>query len=353
MKKLSGLLSLILILPLCAFTQEVKTKIKLYDDLFFTDSGLLPLPEKEKEMSLVRVISSELFIGPLKIDTDSQGNLFVLPQGDNSIYRFTLSGELESSIGQKYIKQAILMKISDDYFIIYDSGRQSLLIINQRGELVRSWKLPEASDVFFWPKKNNIYVAAPIRDRASKLISCYGQNGEKYEFGSPIMFPHSLDELNARSVAVDDDGNIFVAFRYLSLLRKYSASGKLVADYKIETPVIKVKEEYNLKAIGESIVNTAQRVGWKPILISMKLSGERIFLLTHYPRLEILEIDKEGKLWCDYWKDFEEPFEVNDFSVLESGKKLPFWFLAQNLLFMIFFCLRQKKLDKQKPVSNL
>lgn len=324
MKKLLLLLSLILMLSLFSFTQEVKTKIKLYDDLFFTDSGLLPLPDKEKEMILEKVIHSELFVSPIKLDLDSQGNLFVSPQGGNKIYRFSLSGKFESSIGEKYIKQATLIKMSGDYFVIYDSGRQSLVLLDRNGKLVKNWKMLETDDIFFWPKKNNLYVAPSIRDKAIKLISCIGQNGEKYEFGNPIMFPHSLDELNSRSIAVDDEGNIFIAFRYLSLLRKYSLSGKLLADYKIETPVLKVKEEFNLKAIGESIVNTTQRVGWKPILISMKLSGERIFLLTHYPRLEILEIDKEGKLRCDYWKDFEEPFEVNDFTVLESGEEITF-----------------------------
>lgn len=324
MKRWLGVLAMVMIIWPFAFTQEVKTTVKLYDDLFFTEAGLIPLPERAIEITLESVISSDLFTAPLLLDSDREGNIYVLPKGADTVYKFNQAGELLSFLGKKVLKEGSLLKISEDNLIIYDSAQKKLIVTDLNGMSVKSWKLLDVDDAIVLLQKNQLYAAHYIRDKSNKLISFYYDKEGKFEFGSPFLFPHSLDELNSRKIAVDDEGNIFVAFRYLAEVRKYSSSGKLIAAYKIETPVLKVKEEFNLKAVGEGIANPIRRIGWKPLLISMKLFGDRVFLLTHYPRLEILEVNGDGILKADYWKDFEEPFEVNDFAVLENEGRMKF-----------------------------
>ncbi len=128
--------------------------------------------------------------------------------------------------------------------------------------------------------------------------------------------------LNSRSLAFNEKGELFVAFMYFPIIRKYSSGGKLLAEYRIESPIMKAKEEYNLKMIGEGIADMTQRAGYKALIVSMKAFGDKLYLLSHYPRLEITEMDDEGNRTATYWMDFKEVYEANDFAVQEiRGEK--------------------------------
>jgi hypothetical protein len=58
-----------------------------------------------------------------------------------------------------------------------------------------------------------------------------------------------------------------------------------------------------------------QRIGFKALIISIKAFGDKIYLLSHYPRLEITEMDDGGNCTATYWIDFKEVYETNDFAI--------------------------------------
>jgi hypothetical protein len=54
--------------------QKVTTKVKVYDDIFLTDSGFIPLPKNATELTGKLTIKSEQFQSPIRLAADLQGN---------------------------------------------------------------------------------------------------------------------------------------------------------------------------------------------------------------------------------------------------------------------------------------
>ncbi len=93
-----------------------------------------------------------------------------------------------------------------------------------RGGRVRYTKIPEV-DEFAIARDGRIYLAPPIESKDEPLYSVLLADGRRSAFGRPLSFAHSMRTLNARSLAVDDAGNVFVAFRNFPVVRKYSSGG--------------------------------------------------------------------------------------------------------------------------------
>ncbi|MDW7761741.1 MAG: tetratricopeptide repeat protein [Acidobacteriota bacterium] len=126
-------------------------------------------------------------------------------------------------------------------------------------------------------------------------------------------------------MAVDANGDIFVAFAYFPIVRRYSSEGKLLAEFKIESPAMEAKEIYNLKAVGEGIADPSQRAVLKPLILDLQVQDGRIFLLSHIPRLEIVELDGEGNSPATYWMETREIYRANGFAVHNAGGELRFY----------------------------
>ncbi len=88
---------------------------------------------------------------------------------------------------------------------------------------------------------------------------------------------------------------------------------------------MEAKERYNLKAVGEGITDPTRRVAYKPLIIDIEACGDKIYLLSHIPRLEILELDGAGRLTATFWMDARELYLANDLAVLGTGKDKTFY----------------------------
>jgi tetratricopeptide (TPR) repeat protein len=193
-----------------------------------------------------------------------------------------------------------------------------------KGTYIRSQKISEFND-FAIGENDRLYVAHYVQDKGSPLVTAYFPDEKKLTFGKPLSFYHSMPILNSRSLALNEKGELYVAFTYFPIIRKYSSEGGLLAEYRIENPIMKAKENYNLKIIGEGIADMTQRIGFKPLIISLKAFGDKIYLLSHYPRLEITEMDDGGNCTATYWIDFKEVYETNDFAIQETNGEKKFY----------------------------
>ena len=306
--------------------QEVTTKVRVYDEIFLTDTGLVPLPENAIELAREFTIKSEQFKSPLKLATDNSGYLYASATNARIVLKFDSAGEYLGPLGNQENGKPLFqapygLHAGHDYLVVRDRGRKSLEFVDYSGHHIRRLRIAELDD-FAIGDRDRIYVAHYIQDKGAALITCYSPDGS-FSFGKPLTFHHSLPILNSRSLAMDEKNELYVAFAYFPIVRKYSSEGKFLAEYKIESPVIKAKENYNLKIVGEGIANISQRVGFKALTISMKASGDRIYLLGQFPRLEITELDGQGKATATYWIDFNDIYEATDFAILDTkeGKK--------------------------------
>jgi tetratricopeptide (TPR) repeat protein len=300
-------------------SQKVTTKVTVYSEIFLTDTGLIPLPENAVELEPEFAIKSEFFKSPLKLAQDPEGNLYVTSSESNALCRFDARGRFSGQLGEKGEGISILkgpgeVIVVDNQIVVHERVHERLRYMDLRGIQLGSRKISDIED-FEIGQEGWLFTAPRVENKDSPLIRAYLSNGMKRAFGKPIVFLHSMPSLNSRSLAVNQKGDIYAAFVYFPIVRRYSPEGALLAEYRVETPVMEAKEKYNLKIIGEGITDVSQRAGYKPLIIDIKTPRDRIYLLSHNPRLEIMELDGDGHLKTTYWMDTRELYITNDFSV--------------------------------------
>lgn len=306
--------------------QEVTTKVTVYDDIFLTESGLIPLTENAIELEHEFTIRSIRFHSPIKLTTDREGNIYASAKSNGAVYKLDSAGELQLQIGKSGKGKGSLQAPYDllatkDYLIIHDTEKRRLEFMDFKGTYIKSRKISDFTDIVSDPR-NCLYVAHHVQDDYSPLIKVYSLDGKKSAFGKPLSFHHSMQVLNSRSLAMNKKGEVYVAFTYFPIVRKYSTDRTLLDEYRIESPIMKVKENYNLKKVGESIAHKTRRVGYRAVIIDIETFDGKIYLLSHVPRLEITEMDDEGNVTATYWMDSQEVYETNDLMIREvDGEK--------------------------------
>jgi len=314
---------------LCFTFQKVSTKVKVYDEIFFTQDGLLPLPNNAVELTRELTIKSSHFQFPLKLAVDAEGNIYACCAKSGLVLKFNSRGEFLLSLGRDKKGKELwpspaAIKATKNQLIIYDNDQQQLIFADFQGAYIKKKKMSDFSD-FALGKNGCLYVAHHILGKNSPLITGYFSERKKISFGQPLPFPHSLPLLNSLSLALNEKDELFVAFTYFPIVRKYSPGGKLLAEYRINSPLMEAKEKYNLKLIGAGIADVNRRVGYKPIIISVKTFKDKVYLLSHYPYLEITEIDGLGNCTAVYWIDINEAYTSHDLVIQEIDGELKFY----------------------------
>ncbi len=317
----------LVVYPVSLFSiQEVTTKVTVYDDIFLTESGLIPLPENAVELEQEFTIQSKPFRSPIKLAADQEGNIYASSKRNSAVYKFDAGGKFLLQIGKSGKGKGSLQAPYDlwatgNNLIIHDMEKRRLEFMNFQGNYIESQKISDFTD-FVCDENGHLYVAHHVQSVNSPLIRVYTADGKKSSFGKPLSFHHSMQKLNARSLALSEKGELFVAFTYFPIVRKYSTQGKLLAEYRIESPIMKAKEKYNLKKVGESIALKTSRTGYRAVIVDIRALGDKIYLLSHVPRLEITEMDEDGNVTATYWMDSQEVYETNDFVIREiNGEK--------------------------------
>lgn len=333
----SLLISLFMILSLSngyslSAPQKTKTEVIVYDEHFLPASGEFPLPKNAVELVKKFSLLSFEIKSPQRIADDPSGNIYITDNKKNAVLVFNSSGKYLYQLGRTEKKRGpfsnpndILAK--DDLILVQDVDKRRILYFDSKGGYERNIKISNFIDMTC-NGQDLLFVAPVVSDKHSPIVEVYSQQGKRLaSFGQPMEFYHSLSELNSRHLAVNKKGEIFVAFTYFPIVRKYSAKGELIAEYIIENKIMKAKEIFNLKMLGEGIVNYARRYLYVKVVTAIKALEDRVYLLSTYPRLEILEVDGEGKIRATYWKGFEDIYKAEDFIVQKTGNKKRFYVL--------------------------
>jgi tetratricopeptide (TPR) repeat protein len=311
---------------LISFPQEVTTKVTVYDDIFLTESGLIPLPENAVELEREFTIQSKHFQSPIILGADRNGNIYASDERNGAVYKFDSGGEFQLQIGRSGKGRVRLRAPCDlwaagDYLIVYDKEKERLEFMDFQGVRIKSQKMADFTDMTI-DEKGSFYVAHQVEDKDSPLVDVYYPDKRRSFFGKPLAFRHSMQVLNSRSLALNEKGDLYVAFTYFPVVRKYSAQGRLLAEYRIENSIMQAKENYNLKKVGEGIAHPTLRAGYRAVIVDMRTFENKIYLLSHVPRLEITEMDDDGNVTATYWMDSQEVYETNNFIIQKiDGEK--------------------------------
>lgn len=152
-----------------------------------------------------------------------------------------------------------------------------------------------------------------ILNPKGKLVRSFGQA----KFGSQKK---NWQIPNFIKIALNPQEELLIDYEHFPLVARYSLTGELMAEYPIETPVMKAKEKINLKRVSGK-----DKGGLLPVLFSLYCGRNSFYLLNSFPRLEILEFDYHGNLlhFFFYEYNYELPdVYYADLVVKEEGEKL-------------------------------
>ena len=87
------------------------------------------------------------------------------------------------------------------------------------------------------------------------------------------------------------------------------------------------KEKRNLKSLATPRKGGKAR-GYMPIIRSIRACEGGFYIVSRYPRLEILLFDEMGNLKKTYWCNRGRLYFVNDFVYIKRGDEILFYVLS-------------------------
>jgi len=335
----------LIILFVCVFTiipqsvgswQRVETKV---------DMGLnlkeYPLPKNAIELELKFFFPTkdmeeeDIYLwSPLRIFQDFSGNIYVSDQKIHAVMCFDSSGKFIRKIGKQgqgpgdFLTPSAVV-VTKDYIVVRDIGNSRFQYLDLVGKYLRSFKVFKQYTSFVI-NENDLVIGAPMqfsRDNVSKLIDILSPEGKLlYSFGEPLIFKYDYVTLNKVKLGLNKKGELFVAFHYFPIVRKYSLKGKLLAEYRIENKTMDDKVEFNKRMNSN---RPKQRATYSPCLFDIQVVDDALYLF-HYDgvsRLEILEIDQEGKIKNNYYWYWKMEITTREFLVRKNGEEKIFYIL--------------------------
>jgi len=314
------------------FGQKVKTDVTTLDDLFFNELKNLVMPKNAIE--LVKGPSLNIPGTPAlrRMTTDSAGNIYLSEAKKATVVKLTPEGILDEEFVGNVAKKKRLtnpraLSIHKDQLLVQDQER--IVVFDLKGRFVSSREIPNADDMAI-DENGTIFVSPSITDPRIPLVETYTMQGKKVNsFGAPINFRHSLGELNRRSLLLNGD-MVYVVFTFFPIIRKYSKKGEFIEEFRIENNFTRIKEEFNLKRLGEGIADPAKRFGYMEIISSGSVFNGLLYTINGYPLLMIYEIENNGKVNTIYWKDLEEIYVPKDIAIDEANKEIRFRILRSS-----------------------
>ena len=316
-----------------ASCQKVKTEVILQDDYFWTENGFVPLPKNAIELELKFSFQHLEMKHPFEMANDSSGNIYLTDEQQNAVFKFNSSGEYLSQFGQegkgfgKFSEPQNIL-LTKDFIVLQELKKKRIQFLDWAGKSLKTFKIDKDNiEDIALNEDGLLFIAKSLNINDTALVNVLSSEGKLlYSFGDVFKFIPPYPSLNSRRLALNSKGEVLVAFTYLPLIRRYSQKGELLAEYEIENNIMKAKEKMNLTLMGKARLNKFH-YGYARIIIAMKVFEDKIYLLSNYPRLEILEVNEDGKIVNTFWRDSDALYRPEDLLVEKIGKKKIFYVL--------------------------
>jgi hypothetical protein len=319
--------------PIPFQAQRAKTEVLVYNDYLFPKSGIWPLPKNPVELKRLFYFDSAELKYPMKTASDPSGNIYVIDIDKKMVLKFEPSGRLLFRIGDKgrekgNFRSSGSISVNKNSLAVLDnfSNKKGTFFFDLEGSPLKKYDLYGFDDLVL-TDDGSLYLAPRINDKSTPLIQvCSPDKKIMASFGASINFDRDLGPLNSRRLAISPKGEIYVAFSYFPIVRRYSPKGELLTEFKIDNDILKAKEKLNLKLIDDRR-DDKREYGYAYInaTIAVRAFEDKIYILSDYPRLEIVEIEETGNIAATYWMDFDEIYRVRDFIVQRINGELRFY----------------------------
>jgi hypothetical protein len=286
---------------ICRTEQKDDTSYKLWQKTIWETSpepgakklqliDYFPKEDQEREFFLKNPVSLFRDIWDKTYVSDGGGHgLMVYDKTGCPIKKIARSGQ-----GPGDLSNPGTVRCHHNEIIVIDRGNQRFSFFEMSGRFRRCFRYFKKYYDFDVDRKGNLYVSKMILGGENKLVDVLNEGGGiLYSFGEILPGDKNRFEMNLIKIAIGRNDDVYVAFRHKPLVRKYSSSGRLIAQYNIADRMIDFMKKMNDDSSKKN-AKWGQR-GLIVITSDIVPSDTGFFLLLCGPSLEILEFDDNGK----------------------------------------------------------
>jgi 6-bladed beta-propeller len=273
-----------------------------------------------------------MFLRPVSVVEDDEGNIYVLDTKDFCVKKFGADGTFLRRFGRRgqgpgEFQYPMTIGIVGQTRLIVSSMSSDFNIFDLDGKYVDHFRLSQYQGILPAFMKSDRLVGYSFEldgenSRDNKILKIYDFKGQaQHKFGEPFLLETAQKTWSANflQITVDDKDNIFVAFLNQNRIEKYSGTGRLILSINRDLPYnIEYRYEKSTMDIGGKVVPIDQNV-FTPVSRGIGLDGRgRIWVLAYQ------KAAPQGKPPKDFTLQDYLAFEVYDGSgILLSRVPLP------------------------------
>lgn len=297
-----------------------------------------PLPEDAIELELRFSFPSEelelegIYIANvLRMSKDADGNIYMGDTRLHQVFVFDSQGNFIKKAGQRgegpgdFFYPAEIMTTKES-IIVKETNR--LQFFDKNWETTKTVKLAKRYYNFKIGDEGYFYARPALYPTQKEMIEVLSQDGTILKaFGKPLELKEDKGVLNFLSLDLTDKQELYVAFEFFPIIRKYSTEGKLIFEKRLENELMLKKEKRNLKSLATPREGSRAR-SYMPIIHSIRAYEDGFYIMHRYPRLEICLFDENGNLKRTYWCNRGMRYFVQDFVYIKQSDEILFYVLS-------------------------
>jgi hypothetical protein len=212
--------------------------------------------------------------------------------------------------------------------VIVDSGNMRIAILNNDGRQLKAFKIFKSySEIAVSNDGKNIYVSSLSRDdHPIEVLNTEGRN--LGGFGEMLNFKNRNRALNDIFLQRNSAGEIWAAWKYFPIIRRYSPGGQLLNEYKVHDPSL--AEFIQANETVSNATTGSNRIRLIGIISGFFLSDHSYYALicgkNAQPRIAEYNYQGEQLAVYEVTDNVDREFYLN-FVVQEQNKNKAFFIL--------------------------
>lgn len=255
---------------------------------------------------------------------DTNWNIYVADRRNNSIVVFNSKGEYLHRFGKRgqgpgdlYFPQNIF--IWKNNIVVYEVGNKRIQFFDFKGKSKKIIKLFKAYHSVILSKEGMIYGIPRhiIAGTGQKMIDVINFDGRLVNsFGEPKELLMNVEMgTTAELSLINDETEILLVYNFIPIIERYSINGELLSNVRITNPIIDDEAKNNQGQLSKG------KLGLWIILPAIRTYKNKTYLLHSWPRVEILELDKNYSIENNFCTIVNWDFHVRDFLINRDEKQ--------------------------------
>ena len=272
-------------------------------------------PTKEQEDNGI------YFVQGRHITRDQANNIYISDMRGNTIFKFDSGGQFLNKFGRAGQGPGDLSLphffhiTSNNEIIVGETGNMRFQFLDSNGAYISSFKIFRGYISWITDKKGRIFAVPRLHPELKNIVEVLSPEGELLEsFGEPLKFKYDMPIYNDANICINNRDEIFVGFKHIPLIRKYSLNGVLRNEIKLAGDLFEEKERSNIE--NQSRIERTERSFYKPIVCDLQSSAEGFIFMHNYPRLEFYEHNSAGEILKSYWVELSSDYMADSFSLI-------------------------------------